>query len=261
MGQLTLRVITTITPAANALAFSPDGQRLAIASDDGKTGTVGIHSLPDGAALATLNSNILFSRVGFGPDGTIAAATGRVPGGPGVGSVVVFNPSTGAQLWRVDGQPDTRVVFSPDGHNVVLFEQLIVPSHGGAVRMCEARTGAQKWRFDVAPPNTLYSAAISFDGAVVAAGVGGKDKSTGEIVLLDAASGAQRKQVPMPAHVRAVSFSAKTAKLLFGADNQIGILDPDAGDALRVLPDGGGIVTGRAVTIWVSSSSRILSIR
>lgn len=234
MGQITPRVVTTFPGNVFALAFSPDGQRLATASG---VNAAQIHAVADGSLVSTLTSNIDVYDVGFGPDGMIAAASTTEAGVPGRRSVVVFNPSTGTALWRLDGQDDTRVLFSPDGNNVVLCQRANVARPGGSVQACDARTGVQKWRFDVAPPNILYSAAISFDGAIVAAGIGGKDESTGGIVLLDAASGAQSKHVAMPSHVRAMSFSALSRKLLFGADNEIGIIDLDAGDFLRVLPN------------------------
>jgi len=59
---------------------------------------------------------------------------------------------------------------------------------------------------------------------------------SGELMLLDAASGAVRRQVPLATRVRALSFSANRGLLAFGADDEIGVLDL-ASNALRVLPN------------------------
>jgi WD40 repeat protein len=224
------RVVGTFThdKAVNSVAFSPDGQRLASASDDK---TARINNLGDGAVSATLTADIALSTVQFGPAGTIAAATGLGPGPRPAHSLIVFDAANGSQLWRVDvAAPQfTWCVFAPAGPLVLVVDR-------GAIAGRDAATGAQRWRFDVQAGQTLHDASFSFDGATLAVGVGGKDLSTGEIVLLDASSGAVLKHVALSAHVRKVAFSPGGRLLGFGADDEVGVLDTTTG-ALRVVPN------------------------
>jgi WD40 repeat protein len=97
----TPRVVGTFTHTqpVNAVAFSPDGRRLASATADK---TVQIQHLNDGALVATFTADIALSTVAFDPSGTLVATSGSSSGLHPTYSVIVFDPATGTKLWRAD---------------------------------------------------------------------------------------------------------------------------------------------------------------
>ncbi|WP_428338678.1 WD40 repeat domain-containing protein [Mycobacterium sp.] len=224
----TPRVISTFKHAAtiHALAYSPDGQRLATASDDR---SVQIRAVADGSLVSTLTADVPLQGVSFSPNGTLAAATASRAGPP---KVIVFDPATGNPLWNL--VPVTSCVFSPDSTRVVLSDESMV-------RACDARKGAQQWLFHASAGQLLQGAAWSFDGQTVAVGIsrtsnviGGE--AGGQVVLLDASSGSVVRSVERQTSVRAVSFAGDHNLLAFGADDVVGIVGL-ATDAVRVLPN------------------------
>jgi len=95
-----------------ALAFSPDQERLASASEDG---TARVWNLSTGSAVATLNGHASgVVAVAFSRDGT------RVATGSRDQTVRVWNAGTGALIQTMTGHGErvTSVGFSPDGRTV-----------------------------------------------------------------------------------------------------------------------------------------------
>jgi WD40 repeat protein len=118
--------------AGGAVAFSPDGKRLASGSRvwDAQTGKE-LLQLQGGGSLA------------FSPDGRRIAGAGRPPiGGPGPrrgpGEVKVWDAETGRELLTLQGHTTnvSNVAFSPDG-------QRLASVGGGEVRVWDAQTGQQ----------------------------------------------------------------------------------------------------------------------
>ncbi|WP_428338680.1 hypothetical protein [Mycobacterium sp.] len=227
------RVIAKFSHAAriNTLAYSPDGRRLATASDDH---TVQIRAVADGSLVSTLTANQPLQHVSFAPNGSLVAATGYRPqthvSELPSGSVFTFDPATGTQSWKVEGHFDTRCTFSADGTRAVL-------SNSAAVESRDPHTGTQQWVFAVPANQTFTDASLSGDAATVAVATRGNTQAAGnQILLLEAASGAVRRNVERSAPVRAVSFSGDRGLLAFGTDDEIGIVDL-ATNAVRVLPN------------------------
>jgi WD40 repeat protein len=89
--------------------FSPDGSKLASASDDKK---VMVWNPSTGAHLHTLEGHLSWVKaVQFSPDGSklVSASSDK--------KVMVWNPSTGTHLHTLEGHSDevSAVQFSPDG--------------------------------------------------------------------------------------------------------------------------------------------------
>jgi WD40 repeat protein len=98
------------------VSFSPDGQRVAGASDD--DATVRVWDVATGALTATLNGHTnVISTVAFSPDGQ------RIASGSYDQTARLWNAHTGACLAVLDGHSNeyTSVAFSPDGTQVKTY--------------------------------------------------------------------------------------------------------------------------------------------
>jgi len=128
---------------------------------------VQIRAVADGSLVSTLTADVPLQHVSFSPDGKLAAAAGFELGDPPKCPVIMFDPATGTQKWKL--VPDLGLqlscLFSPDGTRVLLF-------HSAIVQVCDAHTGTQHWRLDMTAQQLLYRAGLSFDGATVALAIG-----------------------------------------------------------------------------------------
>jgi WD40 repeat protein len=97
--------------SVNAVAFSPDGTRVAVGSGHVLGGGgVGVFDAATGAELSRLRHVSSVNAVAFSADGTLAAT------GSSDGSARVFDAATGAELSRLGHAGSVNAVaFSPDG--------------------------------------------------------------------------------------------------------------------------------------------------
>lgn len=147
--------------AVNGLAFSPDGVRLAIATDDVIAAVWNVASGKQALNLAG-HTDLIWD-VAFSEDGRYLATAGQD------GTVLVWDARTGKEVQRLaDGDKAvTGVDFGPD-------EQIATAHQDNLARIWDLRTGTHKllfghrdWVWDVAfSRNGQYLATASFDGTV-----------------------------------------------------------------------------------------------
>ena len=102
-----------------AVAFSPDGTRVATTSSDSIRGNrARVIDAATGTEIWYLDYDGAMDAVVFSPDGTrIAIATGTWYGQRG--SARVFDAATGTEISRLDhADPVNAVAFSPDGTRI-----------------------------------------------------------------------------------------------------------------------------------------------
>ncbi|MBS1691643.1 MAG: WD40 repeat domain-containing protein [Actinobacteria bacterium] len=208
----------------SSIAFSHDGRRVAAIADK----KVRVYTLNSAVPPIDMTTDVELFSVRFAPTGVTAAVSGSAPGLHGVKSLIVFDPANGVQRWRSDSAQFVEFDFAPDALAMLAYD-------GKSARLLEAASGAQRWTFDMPQGQKLYRTAFSPDGTTVALATG-MSRDSGEIILLDAASGAVRRRVPVAGQVRTVGFSRTGRFLAFGPDIGIGVLDTTTG-TFRLLPN------------------------
>jgi hypothetical protein len=188
------------------LMFSPDGTRLAVASEDGAARiwdvTTGqellkarhgpIHSLP--GPLATAFNNWV-NAVAFGPDGTRLATATRYK------TARIWDATTGREQLQVrHGEEVSAVAFSPDG------TRLATGSLDKTARIWDATTGRKQ--IEVRHGEEVRAVAFSPDGTRLATA---SDDKTARI--WDATTGQEELQLKHGKKVGAVAFSPDGTRL------------------------------------------------
>ena len=166
------RPLTGHRGAVNAVAWSPDGTRLATAGDDG---TTRLWDPTTGEQLTTLTGHTgSVYAVAWSPDGTRLATAGDD------GTTRLWDPTTGEQLTTLTGHTSSvyAVAWSPDG------TRLATASDDGTTRLWDPTTGEQLTTL-TGHTSSVYAVAWSPDGTRLAtAGDDGTarlwDPTTGE---------------------------------------------------------------------------------
>jgi uncharacterized protein (TIGR03067 family) len=146
-----------------AVAFSPDGKRVAAACDDG---SVLIRDAETGKALRAPGhgrGHGALAAVAFSPDGKLVAAGGADK------TVWLWDVATGKEVRSFGGHAAkvTVVQFSPDGRT-------LLTAGGGTVYLSDVAAGTDLRRFE-AEPEGAHAAAFSPNGKlIVAAGPDGR---------------------------------------------------------------------------------------
>jgi len=159
LGNMRLRHAGSI----QAVAYSPDGARLATASRDH---TVKIWDVGNGHELLTYAGHADAVRcLAFSTDGKWLASAGEEKG------IKIWDPMTGKDLINIkgDGEVTTSMVFSRDG-NYLITGQAGAPGQN-VMAIYEAASGKNK-RSVTAYRQLINSLAFNFDGSILGVGVG-----------------------------------------------------------------------------------------
>ncbi len=229
--------------AVTALAFTPDGKRIASgASDnrirlwdaaDGKeVRCLEGHGRPQGGEKAEWRNGI-YALV-FTPDGRTLISRGVDE------TVRVWDVATGAERRRVDGVPGSAwaLALSPDAR-VLAVPVADFQKGMGEVRLAEVATGKEVRR--LARGGVVNCVAFSPDGSLLAVGVGEQDwQRPGDIKLCDAATGKELRTLRGHRRwVNAVVFSPDGKALASGSlDASPRLWDVASGAPRRTFGDG-----------------------
>jgi WD40 repeat protein len=220
LARLSLRILNH-DGSVYAVSFSPDGSRVATASDDG---TARVWDAVTGEAVTTLNHDGWVSAVSFSPDGS------RVATASDDGTGRVWDAVTGEAIATLnhDGWV-SAVSFSPDGSRVA------TASADGTGQVWDAVTGEA-----IATLNhDADVSAVSFspDGSRVATA---SADGTGQV--WDAVTGEAIATLNHDADVRAVSFSPDGSRVATASADGTGqVWDAVTGEAITTLNHDGWI--------------------
>lgn len=196
------KLVHTLSPQFNigALAFSPDGKRLASGGLGDGTGALRIWDLASGAEVPAPAVSHAIIGAAFSPDGSILALSSR-----------------NLELWDLSGkllkkiQSDSDIVmppvFSPNG-------KLIAASQRGVVSIWDVRTATSLQRFGARDLTNTGVVAFSPNGRLVAAA------APLSVVLYDLLTGTTR-MLALPGQVSAIAFTPDSRRLAIGTRAQI----------------------------------------
>jgi WD40 repeat protein/energy-coupling factor transporter ATP-binding protein EcfA2 len=204
-----------------AVAFSPEGYRIAGASDDGAW----LSDSLTGAEIRRLKSGALVAAVTFSPDGT------RVLTGSTDNKAQVFEATTGAELMCFQhGGPVTAVAFSPDGSRIA------TGSYDRFARVFDALTGVELARLEHGA--SVTAAAFSPDGSRVV--TGSRDNS---VRVFNATTGAELARLEHTRPVTAVAFSPDGSRVTTGSvDGHARVFATNTGVELSRMDQGGAVL-------------------
>jgi len=225
-----------------ALAFSPNGQRLASAGMDG---LAVIWNVPDGQALFRCSQDLgVLSSVAFSPDGGLVALGGADA------EIALWQPETEGRLRRLRGHSGevTGVTFTPDG------KTLISGSRDGTLRWWDVGSHTERLRVS-AHPDGVQGLALSPNGQRLAS-AGGWDRS---VKVWDAVGGQElHKLMGHTSQVTSVAFGPDNVLLASGGwDEKVLLWEPQRQQQPRVLTEKDGLM-GLIFAVALSPDARVL---
>ena len=203
--------------SVRSVAFSPDGTRLATASDDK---TARVWDTATGTEQLRVTHNGAVNVVAFSPDGTrLATATGD--------RTAVWDAETGAERLQVTHDGLVKgVAFSPDG------TRLATASDDKTARVWDTATGTEQLR--VTHRRRVNGVAFSPDGTRLA--TSGYDKTAR---VWDTATGTEQLRVTYDHGVAGVVFSPDGTRLAGACgDKTVQITDAASGAGCHPRQDG-----------------------
>jgi RNA polymerase sigma factor (sigma-70 family) len=239
------------------IAFAPDNKSLASAWDDG---TVRIWEIPTGKELLKLDVEAL--GLAFSPDGKKLA----IIGGRELG---LWDPGTGEEIQKFEGEHGTLVAFSRDGKMLASTEK----GRGEKVKLWDPATGSLLWQSEQFDPQGFVSdLTFSHDGKMLAAGGFGDTA----VRIWDLANDKQmRKLKGVPRFVNSLDFAPDGETLVLGGNGLVlQRWDPGTGtqlgrkeeqddyiQRLAFSPDNTLLATaglGSSVRLWDSGTGKAL---
>ena len=243
--------------SVTAVAFSPDGHRIASGSDDG---TVRLWDATAGQTVQIIEVHKGGVRcVAFSPDGN------RIASGGDDGKLRLWDAATGQPLRTTEGHEGgvRSVAFSPDGRHIASG------GHDGALRLWDASTG-QPLRTMEGNKGWVSCVAFSPDGRYITSGGG-----DGTLRLWDTATG--QPLWTLEGHKGGgycVAFSPDGRHIASGGhDSALRLWDAATGQPLRVLeehelgglcvafsPDGRHIASGShegTLRLWDAATGKL----
>ncbi len=227
-----------------AVAFSPDGARLATASHDR---TVRLWQVPAGTELTQMRNDGPVTAVAFSPDGRRLATASSDR------TAKLWEVATGRQvaLMRHDG-PVTAVAFSSDGTRLA--------SAGSGVRLWEVSTGRELAAYAL---DDRWAQAVAFSPDLTRMAAGRTDA---RVQLCELATGTQLAEMKVGSSVTALAFSPDGSQLAIAGGETVELREAATSRLLAVMgheglvvamafsPDGTQLATAsadRTAGLWV----------
>jgi WD40 repeat protein len=239
------------------IAVSPDGRRIALATNNNHT--VRVLDTKTGSEVMILPHNPYVYTMAFSPDGR------RIVSGSRDGTIKIWDAGSGAKLKTLRGHKSWiwRVRFSPDGRRIVSG------SGNGTIKVWDADSGVEVMTLRGHNGRRIGAIAFSPDGKRIVSS--GRDKT---IRVWDANSGDE--EMTINATGRDVAFSPDGTRIVaISDDDTIKVWDANSGAevmtlrgppggfyAIALSPDGKRIVSGgedKTIKVWDMSTGNEMS--